>query len=1356
MEQPTVNDITKAAFLSGYPAENWLAIVQQLKPHGPSNLPASEICASIFSLLEAYPLSPVLLQYLCVALDSESPHPVLPIGIYISTLIAWSQTILASPTDQTTQLLSALCAIAAPRVQKPSANLTPTLPTAQGCVSLVQHVSLTHDAILTSSALDILLAILKTVVASSPNPNLSPFLALNLVPAINDLLDAGEIVSPQLTNWLFQLSALTTADGHGHGHATSRVQPQQVTDEPPQRPELLEFTRNGPLFDVLAYQVTSVLAYPDSHLSALQTVFNSTPTPDAFFSQLYASLISVLANEPDGNTRTIICAALFGSVRHPGPPRTTCLLTHYTPSCPSSFVNSRHHRINLCKDGVQSAIHGLFTHFGALLDKCDVTAPITRVSREDSMEEDVPEDGSKGKNIRTMLVQSLQSVSLLDSNFPSLPGLTIENWPGRGIGRVFAEAGENGQDLEVSPTSAVPIQASKSWIPQSDKLELIDRAVADPETHACLCTVLHKGYTSLTTSTQHLSPATLESLANLSRLLYTHPTVLDVVGLRVPPAEFVAAGLAFLEDLEGAGVGDPQSALGQYGDVLLLLQLLVTRYEVRTQFRAYPVLQPFGSCQMFQQKSGTLKHGDRVLDASCLTSSWAVYNLSDLTEPERTLISDWVKAAFDSNSFGIDDNVLRSTNPRVLLKLSATLFTEAIRKCAAEPEGAGMEILRNGVSYFEGPLLNWTLRGVIWALANEAERHGHAAQTHLDVLQLLVLANGCPAPVIEMTRHRVLRLLASPYIPKANIDVNAMLRVLHPSNSGSGSGSTNTTAPLYASSYLNLALQASIGGTPIPNPARILGFTNSLELLRAPVQQGSDSVAHRNILIALLTLARPRFAGIKSVLSALRSLAGTMDPDFLAGVVAGSVSVWVAAPMERALAREKVKKFVNEGEKEKGLEGIVKRMVGVEGVRRVALQTTTTYILDMVSNEQKIDSVGGSPVSVSDMSLISDVESVLSLENNKRFSMISSTTFNDMENTPVPVAPIDFPGTPIEKQLPVHPDFAYEDGNIEFQKMYSGYMSFNSGNSPFSPDALTRQGRKERLQAPVASGFVRRGVVTTLVVPFVSFIRGDVFSSAVAPKFNSDTLISALRVGTRYGCPDMRNFAITQLESRFQSPPIDRIKLSDEFNIPNWAIPAFIELCQRTEPISQREARILGAERLVEVSRIREAEQRRKFIQLVDKSMGPCGVFEAGQMTDDKLRDDASEIFVIVGAFIPLIVAVTLQRTCDDTDLNNRPANPNAFTSNNRHSISDPFNLGSLHARSGDANGSRYSVVPCQIHMIAPRIITESLALFKRCGGLTRQLGDLKVAVSNGAPQGAKQFSVEDEIQRATWIRKTT
>lgn len=52
-----------------------------------------------------------------------------------------------------------------------------------------------------------------------------------------------------------------------------------------------------------------------------------------------------------------------------------------------------------------------------------------------------------------------------------------------------------------------------------------------------------------------MSATTLEALAHLSRLLYTHSTVLDVLSLRVAPVELVAAGLAFLEDFDYAGVG---------------------------------------------------------------------------------------------------------------------------------------------------------------------------------------------------------------------------------------------------------------------------------------------------------------------------------------------------------------------------------------------------------------------------------------------------------------------------------------------------------------------------------------------------------------------------------------------------------------------------------------------------------------------------------------------------------------------------------------------------------------------------------------------------------------------------------
>jgi hypothetical protein len=270
----------------------WLAVVQEVKQQGPPAHAASEICgkshpttnnchdkrsphqpAAVFSLLETYPLSPVLLQYLCAALDSPpathipSSGPTLPIGIYIAALIAWSQSILTSPTstltpDQISQTLSALCAIAAPRAQKPNAHLAPTLLTAQGCISLVQHVHMhhAHDVVLTAATLDIFSALLQTVTATPPNPNLSPALALHLVPAINDFLDGpvGENVSRPLTAWLFQLSALTT-EGAPHTSAQSSLPADDPAGDAIQRPELLEFTRrNIALFDTLAYELVSL------------------------------------------------------------------------------------------------------------------------------------------------------------------------------------------------------------------------------------------------------------------------------------------------------------------------------------------------------------------------------------------------------------------------------------------------------------------------------------------------------------------------------------------------------------------------------------------------------------------------------------------------------------------------------------------------------------------------------------------------------------------------------------------------------------------------------------------------------------------------------------------------------------------------------------------------------------------------------------------------------------------------------------------------------------------------------------------------------------------------------------------
>lgn len=64
----------------------------------------------------------------------------------------------------------------------------------------------------------------------------------------------------------------------------------------------------------------------------------------------------------------------------------------------------------------------------------------------------------------------------------------------------------------------------------------------------------------------------------------------------------------------------------------------------------------------------------------------------------------------------------RSTRPKTLLRIAPTLFTQAIAVCIERK--MDREILNNGISYFMGPLLNWTLAGVIRTLLAEVQRIG--------------------------------------------------------------------------------------------------------------------------------------------------------------------------------------------------------------------------------------------------------------------------------------------------------------------------------------------------------------------------------------------------------------------------------------------------------------------------------------------------------------------------------------------------------------------------------------------------------------------------------------------------------
>jgi mediator of RNA polymerase II transcription subunit 5 len=61
--------------------------------------------------------------------------------------------------------------------------------------------------------------------------------------------------------------------------------------------------------------------------------------------------------------------------------------------------------------------------------------------------------------------------------------------------------------------------------------------------------------------------------------------------------------------------------------------------------------------------------------------------------------------------------IISSTRPKTLLAIAATVFLHALR-VAAERK-LELDTLNNGITYFLGPLLGWTLPGIMLALVRQ-------------------------------------------------------------------------------------------------------------------------------------------------------------------------------------------------------------------------------------------------------------------------------------------------------------------------------------------------------------------------------------------------------------------------------------------------------------------------------------------------------------------------------------------------------------------------------------------------------------------------------------------------------------
>uniref|UniRef100_A0A0W0G2M6 Mediator of RNA polymerase II transcription subunit 5 n=1 Tax=Moniliophthora roreri TaxID=221103 RepID=A0A0W0G2M6_MONRR len=332
-------------------------------------------------------------------------------------------------------------------------------------------------------------------------------------------------------------------------------------------------------------------------------------------------------------------------------------------------------------------------------------------------------EGTEGQRPLTCsFIHQLLSYGLVDQRIAVGLDSGISNYS---VPSLQSEAEDSGQ----TPESFIEWKINRDTEETEQWLEKLWR---NPGSHALFTELLLKKLSTC------ISQLDLESLSQCCKVLHLSNHAVDILALHTNIANLVSQLLGFLEEYNCETVGDPQSAISLLGMIVLFLQSNVTRFNL-------------------QQSTFIVKN--RTLSCEYLLPNLSQAVAYDKVSPEdATAFNAWFKTLFDNSSEGIDDTILRCTNPKTLLRISPALLLHAIKMTS---EGKiESDILNNGVMYFIDPVLNWTLVNAIKYLTLEIQQRVLNAPMHLEVLQTIVTSASCPRPVLLLCGPYVLSLVA--------------------------------------------------------------------------------------------------------------------------------------------------------------------------------------------------------------------------------------------------------------------------------------------------------------------------------------------------------------------------------------------------------------------------------------------------------------------------------------------------------------------------------------------------------------------------------------------------------------------
>ncbi|KAF7436894.1 mediator complex subunit [Pleurotus ostreatus] len=695
----SIADLTRNCFQSGVSAPRWVKLCQlYVSKNGIESTPDVEhqISNSVLILYRSYPGEPDLVEYFRQALQES----LVSLPVFVSTFLQAA----FSPEIRTSASLDMLCRVAldahyssnAPPVGSVvpvGATSAAIMATVKDALSLLRSASTlppSHFHQLSTSASELATLLISCITDLSQVPVAQAMVHLSEVNYLLQTLPLSNTARQIFQTYSLSLDMVAGADVKA-AHEAQMM--QNINASTYGKGEFSDATSNSDIvsFGLLLHHLVHNRGAKygsgsggDPVVLLLETLRWSSWTPAVFYTQLISSAFTCLS-QTSGNKIWLWVSFIAG--------RLPSMISQFEATIKSdSLVNAD------WRSAVQTALSNVLRR-SELMAQCD------HLIQQLNLETPVLRSAS-GE-----LLAGLINRSVIDSSFAvGIDVRTAED----SIPRLKTEARDAGHpELQPYITFKISLDASLEEV----KL-LASRVWLDPTSHETFARVIMEQAAKLTTTLD------VESMSHLCKLLLQHETALDIISLHEPISSLVYHALKFIETYDCETVGDPQTAVGHLGDVVLFAQYTMEKYHLDMD---------------------TFAHGANAVSSQFIKTVRNIYGLDELTREEMVAFNSWFKTLFDSTSEGIEDSILRSTNPKILLRLAATLVSHAI--IARMASKIDNDTLHNGVSFFLSPLLNWTLVGVVKSLLREIKTKGFNAPVHFDILQTILLSPSCPPTV---------------------------------------------------------------------------------------------------------------------------------------------------------------------------------------------------------------------------------------------------------------------------------------------------------------------------------------------------------------------------------------------------------------------------------------------------------------------------------------------------------------------------------------------------------------------------------------------------------------------------------